>query len=209
MRGNCPPWKKVPRSPAPRVPFPRSRKGCAFCSLCSLRAPWPAVSAARVTFFQRRVLGKEVERLEHQPEAELIGPRLRALGPRLAASNTVSPDTRITPVSGVSSAVRQRNSVVLPLPEEPMMASDSPLFQRKADVADDLQFAKVLGKSGHFKDRHRSPLLCAEVVHFALDAPQRQRHQPVKIRKNMAVVNSGHKRPCRCSCRPRTVSRSR
>ena len=43
-----------------------------------------------------------------------------------AALHSVSPATVIEPVSAVSRKFRQRSSVVLPEPEEPMIASASP-----------------------------------------------------------------------------------
>ena len=48
-----------------------------------------------------------------------------------AASKSVSPFTRITPVSGRSRKFRQRSSVVFPLPEEPMIESTSPFSSEK------------------------------------------------------------------------------
>ena len=48
-----------------------------------------------------------------------------------AASKRVSPRTEMVPASGVSRKLRQRRSVVLPLPEEPMMAMARPSSREK------------------------------------------------------------------------------
>ena len=80
---------------------------------------------------QGGVLGEQVEGLEHQPEVEPLAAHLRPpAGWRDRQRQTgVSPFTRICPRSGVSRKFRHRSRVVLPLPEDPMMARAWPFFQ--------------------------------------------------------------------------------
>lgn len=73
---------------------------------------------------QSRVLGKEVEILEHQTEMEpLFSDLALQLCRRVTGVKMTFPLTEMEPPSGVSKKFRHRSSVVFPLPEEPMMAS--------------------------------------------------------------------------------------
>ena len=61
-----------------------------------------------------------------------------------AALHSVSPATVIEPVSAVSRKFRQRSSVVLPEPEEPMIASASPSARSKEMPRSTLVAPKLL-----------------------------------------------------------------
>ncbi len=67
-----------------------------------------------------------------------------------AASHMVSPFTRMTPVSGRSRKFRHRSNVVLPEPDEPMIASASPC-SRCRDVLQDMGLTKTFPDAGGFE----------------------------------------------------------
>ena len=87
-----------------------------------VRALFGQQLARQHNVLQRGVLREKVEVLEHQTKVEtLLAHFTLPLG-----GGVGSPFTLMTPVSGRSRKFRQRSRVVLPEPDEPMMASASP-----------------------------------------------------------------------------------
>ena len=105
---------------------------------------------------QSRILREKVEVLEHKAEMQALFCALHFHGgwPGQRHPTGFLPSTRITPVSGVSKKFRQRSNVVLPEPEEPMMASASPFFQVERDVLQHMGTAKVFADAGNFQKCH-------------------------------------------------------
>ena len=90
-------------------------------------------SLASMTFFFAVYCGNRLKFWNTRPKCS----RLRRIWLsfcvfKSAASKSVWPATVIVPASGTVKKFRQRSSVVLPEPDEPMMATDSPDSSEKS-----------------------------------------------------------------------------
>ena len=86
-----------------------------------------------MTFFSAVYWGKQIEGLEHQTEVEPLFAHLPLLlsGRVSGVKNDLAVDQHLRPLSGVSRKLMHRSSVVLPLPEEPMMETTCPCSSEK------------------------------------------------------------------------------
>ena len=91
--------------------------------LLVIRAASASIRLASMTF-SAQCTAEQVNGLKHHAEMQAPAADFRVAlsGARSAASNRVSPFT-IRPAFGVSGKFRQRSRVVLPEPDEPIMAS--------------------------------------------------------------------------------------
>ena len=90
-------------------------------------------SGASFTFCSAVYWGKRLKDWNTNPKCSLFLRISSSLGTEWASeSNSVSPFTVICPSSGLSRKFRHLKSVVLPEPEEPIMASTSPFSREKS-----------------------------------------------------------------------------